>query len=294
MITNAINIIGVMAEEKKLDFVVKMQPNLPKYIIGDERRLEQVLINILSNSVKFTESGSVELAISSEYVNNHVRLNFKIIDTGKGMKSDTINTVFEAFQQEDNSISRKYGGTGLGLYISKEFIERMNGEIRVKSTVDVGTEFEFYTIHRITDGMKEENTVPIVTTMAALIGMKVLLVEDNDINQLIIRDILHEMGLKVVITNNGAEAMEVINPRFDFVLMDIQMPVMNGIMAIRLIKQSDSLKNLPIIALTANVMPEQIESYYAEGFDGYCSKPIMVNELAQTLTLMYEKYHKHK
>jgi CheY-like chemotaxis protein len=170
----------------------------------------------------------------------------------------------------------------------------MNGDIRVKSTVDKGTEFEFYTIHKITDGMKEEQETPSLATVESIVGMKVLLVEDNDINQLIIRDILHELGLKVIITSNGAEAMEIISSQFDFVLMDIQMPVMNGIMAMRLIKQQEDLKHIPIIALTANVMPEQIESYYAEGFDGYCSKPIMVNELVQTLRLMFEKYHKHK
>lgn len=291
MINNAINIIGVMAEEKNLDFVVKLDVNLPKYVVGDERRLEQILINILSNSVKFTSEGVVELIISPEYSEDKVRLNFTVRDTGKGMKPETINMIFDAFEQEDNSISRRYGGTGLGLYISKDFIERMHGEIKVKSDVGQGTEFSFYTIHQMADEVEETLEQGTNRTMGELQNMKVLLVEDNDINQMIIRDILVDMGLKVIITSNGAEALEVINPAFDFVLMDIQMPVMNGLMAVKIMKRRTELSEIPIIALTANVMPEQIESYYNEGFDAYCSKPIMVNELAQTLLQMYEKFH---
>lgn len=291
MINNAINIIGVMAEEKNLDFVVKLDVNLPKYIVGDERRLEQILINILSNSVKFTSDGVVELIISPEYYDNKVRLNFTVRDTGKGMKPETINMIFDAFEQEDNSISRRYGGTGLGLYISKDFIERMHGQIKVRSDVGKGTEFSFYTVHPLADEVEETLEQGTNRTMGELQNMKVLLVEDNDINQMIIRDILVDMGLKVIITNNGAEALEVVNPAFDFVLMDIQMPVMNGLMAVKIMKRRTELSAIPIIALTANVMPEQIESYYNEGFDAYCSKPIMVNELAQTLLQMYEKFH---
>ena len=138
---------------------------------------------------------------------------------------------------------------------------------------------------------KESNDLSMSHTIEELEGMKVLLVEDNDINQMIIRDILVDMGLKVIITSNGAEALEVVNPGFDFVLMDIQMPVMNGLMAVKIMKYREELNTVPIIALTANVMPEQIESYYQEGFDAYCSKPIMINELAQTLLQMYDKYH---
>ncbi len=291
MINNAINIIGVMAEEKQLDFVVKLHQNLPRFILGDERRLEQILINILSNSVKFTDEGLVELVIAPEYFDDKVRLNFTVKDTGKGMKPETINMIFDAFEQEDNSISRRYGGTGLGLYISKDFIERMHGEIRVKSDVGKGTEFSFFTIHELAKDMEEVDEAASTYTINELEGMKVLLVEDNDINQMIIRDILVDMGLKVIITSNGAEALEVVNPAFDFVLMDIQMPVMNGLMAVKIMKYREELNKVPIIALTANVMPEQIESYYKEGFDAYCSKPIMVNELAQTLLQMYDKFH---
>lgn len=291
MINNTINMMGVMAEEKNLDFIVKLHQDLPEYIRGDERRVEQILINILSNSVKFTKEGIVELSIVPEYFEDRVRLNFTVKDSGKGMKAETINMIFDAFEQEDNSISRRYGGTGLGLYISKDFIERMGGEIKVKSDVGQGTEFSFYTIHKVVKGVEAISEKAMDRTMNELKGMKVLLVEDNDINQMIIRDILVEMGLKVIITNNGKEALEVVNPQIDFVLMDIQMPVMNGMIAIKEMKKRKDLTSVPIIALTANVMPEQIESYYKEGFDAYCSKPIMINELAQTLLQMYEKYH---
>lgn len=291
MINNAINIIGVMAEEKQLDFVVKLHHNLPRFVSGDERRLEQILINILSNSVKFTDHGMVELIISPEYYEDKVRLNFTVRDTGKGMKPETINMIFDAFEQEDNSISRRYGGTGLGLYISKDFIERMGGKIKVNSDVGKGTEFSFYTIHELAKEIAEVDELSTSLTISELEGMKVLLVEDNDINQMIIRDILVDMGLKVIITSNGAEALEVVNPGFDFVLMDIQMPVMNGLMAVKVMKYREELQGVPVIALTANVMPEQIDSYYREGFDAYCSKPIMVNELGQTLIQMYEKFH---
>lgn len=291
MIDNTINIIGIMAEQKKLDFVVNLHQNLPAFIIGDERRLEQVLINVLSNAIKFTNKGFVEIDVSAEYYDDIVRLDFIVQDTGKGMGEDVITCIFEAFQQEDNSISRNHGGTGLGLYISKEFIERMHGKIEVESWIGKGTKFSFYTIHELTTRTAVEELETLQITIKELIGMKVLLVEDNDINQMVIKDILAEIGLKVVIAKDGKEAVEVVSKEFDFVLMDIQMPVMDGIMAVGIMKKNEDLMGVPIIALTANVMPEQVDSYYEAGFDAYCSKPIVINELSQTLIEMYEKYH---
>lgn len=291
MIHNTVNIIGVMAEEKKLDFNVKLDPKLPKFIQGDERRLEQILINILSNSVKFTKSGYVALTIHHEILRDSLRINYIIKDTGKGMDMHMIDTIFEAFEQEDNSISREYGGSGLGLYIAKDFVKRMGGEIRVESNVGEGTTFYFYTIHQFADPKHDDQKIGQDLTQDVFNGLKVLLVEDNEINQMIIRDILVDLGMRVIITGNGVEALEVANSSFDFILMDIQMPVMNGVMAVKIMKLRDELKNIPIVALTANVMPDQIETYIREGFDAYCSKPIMLGELTQTMLDMYERFH---
>lgn len=293
MINNAANIIGIMAEEKRLEFVVNIGGNIPTYIYGDERRLEQVLINIMSNAVKFTHEGKIELNIDALYFDDKVRLDFLISDTGKGMETEKLDIIFEAFQQEDNSISRSYGGTGLGLYISRDFIKRMNGDVKVISSKGKGTKFKFFTIHKMGNNKDIEQIKQAdITTIKELEGKKILLVEDNDINQLIIKDILFDMGFKVVIASNGLEAVEIANEEFDVILMDIQMPVMDGISAVKLLKVKEELKNTPIIAFSANVMPEQIREYLKAGFDGYCSKPIIVKELEKTLIDTYKKINR--
>lgn len=291
MINNVVNIIGIMAEEKNLEFIVKLPPELPVHIVGDERRLEQVLINILSNGVKFTKEGSISLRATSEYLGDKVRLNFTVTDTGKGMNLLDVDKLFEAFEQEDNTISREYGGSGLGLYIARGFIIRMGGDIRVASDLGEGTSFEFYTLHDVAVETETANYKKELYSITSLIGKRVLLVEDNEINQMIIRDMLSELGLKVIIVDNGQEAVDIANRMFHFILMDIQMPIMSGIEAVKIMKMDKGLTDVPIIALTANVLPEQINSYKIAGFDAYCSKPILTDELTQTLLEIYTDFY---
>ncbi len=287
MVDNAVNMIGISAEQKDIEFIKDIDESIPTYVYGDERRLEQVLINILSNSIKFTKKGYVELRIFAENIGEKVRIDFVVKDTGKGMKQEHLENIFLAFEQEDNSISRKYGGTGLGLYICKDLITRMNGDIYAKSMIGEGTEFHFYTTLELAKEPEVAEGVYGILTAETLKDKKVLLVEDNDINQMIIRDILVDIGMKVVIASNGVEALEVVGANFDFVLMDIQMPIMDGLMAVKIMKYREEISGLPVIALTANVLPEQIEQYLNEGFDGYCSKPIHVHDLVETMLECY-------
>jgi CheY-like chemotaxis protein len=284
MINNAVNMIGIMAKEKQLEFLVHIDGEIPTYIFGDERRLEQVLINIMSNAVKFTQEGHIKLYIEARYFDDKVKMDFIVSDTGKGMDADKLDKIFEAFQQEDNSISKDYGGTGLGLYISRDFIKRMNGDIKVISNAGQGSKFEFYTIHRV--GNQEDISGSNILKEGIsdeIKGKKILVVEDNEVNQLMIRDILMNMELTVVLANNGVEAIEIANKYFDFILMDIQMPKMDGISAVKLLKQNEDLKEIPIIAFSANAMPEQIKTYIKAGFDGYCTKPIIIKDLQRVL-----------
>ena len=287
MIGNVANIVQITAEQKNLSFDIDMSENLPEYIMGDQRRLEQILINVLSNSVKFTDEGRIYLKVGSSHYEDHVRINYTVEDTGKGMEQTYMENIFSAFEQEDNSISRSYGGTGLGLYITKEFVEKMGGEIHVMSSLGAGTIFSFHTLHDYATKPGEKDRDAHVWTTENLKDKMVLLAEDNDINQLIIKDILLSLGMKVVVTTDGMEALRAARSSFDYILLDIQMPVLDGISTLKKIRARKELAHIPVIALTANVLPDQIDSYFNEGFDGFCSKPIEVNELIEVFLNNY-------
>jgi len=270
----------LQAKEKGLDFDIKFNYPVPAFVITDPVRLKQILLNLASNAIKFTEHGHVQINVELAAKSN--MLNFSIIDTGIGVDSEKIEKLFAPFMQADSSTTRKFGGTGLGLYISKQLIEMLGGEIEIQSIPKLGTKVSF----SINTGMlgekeliydkREHHTRPKVEvnkSVARKLKGRLLLVDDSKDNQKLIQLLLSETGVEIVSAFNGQEAVELaLSQDFDFVLMDIQMPILDGIEATKLLRAASF--SSPIIALTANAMEEDRKRYEETGFNGFLSKPI--------------------
>ncbi len=289
MLTTVFDLFTAQARDKKLSFRIESDPNLPDYVAGDELRLSQVLLNLCGNAVKFTEQGEVTLKVSldAEY-DDILRVRFSIRDTGVGMTERQLALLFEPFAQVDTSTTRKYGGTGLGLVISKLLIEMMQGRIVVESEQGKGSTFTFYVfLERCLEPPQEaRKTQDEANETPALQGLRILLAEDNEINQEVAVALLTSLGCETVVASNGAEALCMLEEReIDGVLMDIQMPLMDGLTATKAIRESADarLRSLPIIAMTAHALQEDREKSLAAGMDEHITKPIDINELCTVL-----------
>lgn len=269
------------AEERMISLVIDADPDLPGAVVGDPLRLQQVLTNLVSNAIKFTREGGVRLQCrikggSEEKVN----IRFAIIDTGIGIGKENLGTIFEKFRQEDNSVTRNYGGTGLGLAISQQLVNLMGGKIQVESEKGRGSTFSFNLDFALTDAStlkKERRQVKIES--GVLKDKKLLIVEDNEFNQYIAQAIIEKWGAKSDLAANGQEAVaQLWLIDYDLVLMDLQMPVMDGITAASVIR-GELNKTMPIIALTANVTSEAIQRVYLSGMNDYVAKPFQEEEL---------------
>ena len=267
------SILHNLASEKGLELLFDISPNVYDLLIGDETSLRQVLLNLLSNALKFTESGSVSLsAIPISDSENNQELEIKIIDTGIGMSDEFLNRIFDKFSQEDSSLGRKFGGTGLGTAISKKLIKLMGGNIIVSSQKNIGTTFCIRlpfekNQQNIKLGHEEERF------NEKLNSKKILVVEDNEINLLVVRTVLSYYGLIVFEAKNGFEAInhsEINN--VDLIFMDLQMPEMDGFAATDYLRNKLFLK-IPIIALTANAVKTEIERCFELGMNDYVLKP---------------------
>ncbi|QGG48286.1 PAS domain S-box protein [Heliorestis convoluta] len=270
------------AKEKKLDLQLRLDPAVPQWVIGDALRLRQVLINLVNNAVKFTEKGSVEINVTvQEWKEKKVQLSCRVIDTGIGMKPETVPMIFEPFMQADASLTRKYGGTGLGLPISKSIIELMNGTMEVDTVFGQGSTFTF-TVW-LAKGVASEEVVVTSKEEVAFLNKTplVLLVEDNVINQAFFVKLLQKKGFHCDVVNNGLEAVKAcIEKDYDIVFMDCQMPVMDGYEATRQIRKEEKhSKKKIIIALTANAMKGDALACYEAGMDDYLSKPVTLNKV---------------
>jgi len=273
-----------------LDF--EIDQDVPQLLIGDSLHLRQVLLNLVSNAIKFTETGSVivhvEKVRKAHADANAVEIRFNITDTGIGLSDEQQQQLFIAFNQADNSTTRDYGGTGLGLSISKELVEMMKGTIGIESQIGSGSRFYFtLSFEQFTANHQEAPTPSNRTTQAPVnfSSVSVLIVEDNVINQELILEILQEQGMQVDLANNGAEAIAMLdNKDYNLVLMDCQMPVMDGFSATRIIRENPRLNELPIIAMTANSSPEDREQCFACGMNEFITKPINWEQFFQTLT----------
>jgi two-component system sensor histidine kinase/response regulator len=283
---NVCNIIGLKAEEKGLLLHVDIAGNVPDSLQGDPLRLGQILVNLVNNAIKFTEKGSVTVSVTLlEQTEKEVVLHFSVIDTGIGMTPDQQNRLFQLFSQADSSITRKYGGTGLGLSICKRLVEMMGGEIRAESAYGQGSSFHFTLPQKIGNPpAQHEDSASMDEDVKRLQGCKILLVEDNKINQELAELMLTRQGIEVHVVDNGKEALSALDEQeFDGVLMDIQMPVMDGYTACATIREDPRYQNLPIIALTANVMAGDQEKSRKAGMNGHIGKPFREEEMFATV-----------
>lgn len=272
-----------------------VDPAIPAVLLGDELRINQILNNIISNGIKFTPQGSVTVDFSlSRLTNTTATVSVRVEDTGIGIDEQTLKTLFSAFHQADLSSTRKYGGTGLGLVIAKQLLDLMGGTITVDSTPGKGSVFTFTLLLGLCDDAmqhKYENAVALSTGSTTsnkkalpLQGLLVLVAEDNEINQIVTKEILEQQGCEVDIAQDGLEATQkVVLKNYDIVLMDIQMPNMSGFEATAIIRQNSALNHLPIIAMTAHAMAQDFEKSLAAGMQAHVTKPIQPDILSDTI-----------
>ena len=277
------DLLSTKIESKNLEFFLQLDEKVPNYIVGDSLRLKQILINLINNAVKFTNEGVITLSIKLiQTEQERIKLHFIIQDTGIGIPAKTIPVLFDAFTQANGSTTREFGGTGLGLTICKQLTKMMQGDIWVNSVLNKGSTFNFTAWFNIQTESTDFSNNTVTTPIQNLNGIQILLVEDNLINQQIIQEIIESEGIFVSIANNGKEAVKMVkNNNFDAILMDIQMPEMDGYEATKLIRESYT--KIPIIAMTANAMRGDREKCLAAGMNDYISKPIDDNLLFTVL-----------
>jgi len=279
------------ANEKGIELEYELNHSHDIIILGDPVRLNQILINLISNAIKFTHEGGIQIKVEcKEKDDKYIEIIFNVTDTGIGISQSKLSTIFESFSQADETVTRRFGGTGLGLSISKQLVELQNGSITVNSKENIGTTFTFkITYEKGTDidliQQRENIEVKINKYKKSLSKINVLLVEDNDINRLYVANVLKKWNCKFQIAENGLIATEKVKKEsYDIVLMDVQMPVMDGIEATKIIRKIPGSKGkTPIIALTANVIKGDDEKYKAIGMDDYLSKPFQPQDLFSLL-----------
>ena len=289
VINTLLNLYTVKASEKELDFKINIAPELPRNLIGDSLRLEQVLCNLISNAIKFTQKGTVIVDIETiEQLNHTLRLRFSISDTGIGMTETQIDSVFQMFSQADSSTTRKYGGTGLGLAICQRLVSLMGGKISLISEPGKGSCFSFILEFGLSQHEEIDNSALSLAykeSPESLKGSQILVVDDNWTNQMVTQELLKSEGYSVTIANNGLEAVAVIKQKeFDLVLMDIQMPEMDGLEATIMIRKDKQFNKLPIIAMTANAMTEDRQNCLDAGMNDHIAKPIDPDQLYEKLS----------
>jgi signal transduction histidine kinase/ActR/RegA family two-component response regulator len=297
-ISEILKILTPRADQKGLKLICDIADNVPEHVLGDTTRLRQVLINLVGNAIKFTSQGEIVVSLDVEALTEtSATLQIVVCDSGIGIPADKLDNIFEAFSQADTSTTRQYGGTGLGLAISSRLVELMGGHMSVDSEVGRGSTFRFTLVL----GVDAPPVTPLATEqiagslpsstpkpMESIGRLAILLVEDNAINQKLAIRLLEKWGHQVTLAVHGKEAVDRLcaGESYDIVLMDIQMPVMGGIEATRLIRDHEvalGLTHQPIVALTANAMQGDRETYLEAGMDDYLSKPISQAELASKL-----------
>ncbi|HZF93907.1 MAG TPA: ATP-binding protein [Allosphingosinicella sp.] len=279
LIDNSVSIVRGSAEAKGLEMRVAIDPCLPPFYLADETRLRQVLLNLLNNAVKFTSEGLVSLAVAGQASEgDRERIRFTITDTGVGIDPESQVQLFKPFAQADASITRRYGGTGLGLSISKQLVELMGGEIGFLSQPGQGSSFWFtVSLPRAQRPSLFDEQALAEPRHAA----RILVAEDLPMNQELAKAMISRAGHEVVIVDDGQEALEAVQAKhYDLVLMDIQMPRMDGITAtLEIRKLPPPVGNIPIVAMTANVLPQQVTEFLAAGMNGHVAKPVRQREL---------------
>ncbi|TAN48224.1 MAG: PAS domain S-box protein, partial [Methylococcaceae bacterium] len=294
VLRNLDNLFAIRAEEKHIGFLIEVADDVPRRLVGDGLRLQQILANLLSNAIKFTAQGKVTLTVAlTGQQDGRAKLHFCVTDTGIGLSESEMSQLFQPFSQADSTITRRFGGTGLGLAISKNLLALMGSEFALASTPGQGASFSFELLFdvaaRSEDAQAEEGapgalSLELAGNAQGLRGARILVAEDNAINQQVARAYLELSGFVVEIVDNGRAALARLeNGSFDAVLMDVHMPVMGGVEATRLIRGQARHARLPIIALTAGVTPEERENCLAAGMDDFIAKPIVPKTLLAAL-----------
>jgi len=280
---------SLKAEQQGIALLQQIDEKLPARIIGDPTRLRQVIVNLVSNAMKFTKQGEVKIIVDVlDKDDDEVQLKVTVSDTGIGIPREAQNTLFNAFTQADGSTTRKYGGTGLGLAIVSQLVEMMEGSLGLDSVEGEGASFWFTASFAYDDEAQQLESDQQQDVESGQLEAKILLAEDNPINQMVAQKMLEKLGLKADVANNGAEAVKVLSETaYDLVLMDCQMPEMDGFDATREIRKQGikalNDKPLPVIAMTANVMSGDRERCLEVGMDDYIGKPVQLDKLEKVL-----------
>jgi signal transduction histidine kinase/CheY-like chemotaxis protein/HPt (histidine-containing phosphotransfer) domain-containing protein len=288
--------VALRARDKGLDLACDIAPDVPSAVVGDPGRLRQILVNLLGNAIKFTSMGQIAVKVARKHTDSgELLLHFSVADSGIGIAADKLKSIFEAFSQEDSSTTRRFGGTGLGLTISTRLVEALGGQMWVESELGHGSVFQFtmrVEVDRSQTQVGGQSTQPQLgversstATHPTQRTLNVLLVEDNAINQKLAIALLERWGHHVTVAENGKLAVErVATQVFDVVLMDMMMPVMDGLEATKLIRAMQTPgAHVPIIAMTANAMESDRERCLEAGMNDYISKPIKATDLQQLL-----------
>ncbi len=281
-------LVGPLAEPKNITIITKISPELPNYLIGDSRRLQQIFFNLTFNAVKFSSAGTVRITIHVENIDqSNVNLSCHIQDSGSGIGADKLRKIYDIFTPGDDSNTRTVGGTGIGLSICKRLVERMGGSLSVQSKENEGSIFTIHISLPISDNNDKDKQTLIEIGSLNMADAKVLVVEDNEINQLITVRMLQKYDCQVDVANNGKEAVTKCRENaYSLILMDCQMPIMDGYQATIEIRKIDRQKGreTPIVALTANAMDGDREKCLDAGMDDHVAKPIKREVLEKTLT----------
>lgn len=274
-----------LIEEKDINLDFKIDDSIPEYLEGDPVRITQIIVNLLSNAIKFTEKGTVNLSLTllDTSDNDHHLIQIAVKDTGIGIEPEKINLIFDRFTQATGDISRTYGGAGLGLSIVKNIVDLANGQIIVKSTPGVGSEFKVTMMFKEVE-MEELHQRKSKVKLMSSFKVNILVAEDNPLNQKLVKTILDRLGVNTVIASDGQRAYEILceGHQFDLILMDIQMPKMDGYTLTEVIRKELNLQ-VPIVAMTAHALEGEKDRCLKSGMSGFLSKPFKYEELVETI-----------
>ncbi len=283
VMANIKNILTPLASAKDINLFYTLDENVPQYLIGDQVRLQQILINLINNAIKFTDIGEINVTVKRHQLDSDkVSLLFRVTDTGIGISSEIIPSLFQDFTQASPSTVRTRGGTGLGLSICKKLVTLMGGDIGVQSTIGKGSTF-WFTIPFPISQTPQPSETPF-SMDSALPELRILVAEDNTINQQVIEGILKNLGQKVMIAKDGKEALTVVEKEnFDLIFMDINMPEMDGFVATKSLRNTPKGQDIPIIAFTADTITTSLEEFREAGFNDVATKPVNKQAIIQLI-----------
>lgn len=284
LLKNIKNCLQELAYTNNNSFKLEIDNALPDYIIGDPTKLSQIFLNLINNALKFTKNGSVTVIAKQEFFEQQkTAIYFEVVDTGIGIPEEKLQTVFESFSQGSIEVNRKYGGTGLGLTIVKKLIKILGGQIKLKSTVGIGSSFSFTLQFKTVSETIVKTEKPKKKQNASLSNKKILLIEDNKINQMITKKMLENKGILCEIIDNGEDAIEAVrHNKYDLILMDVHLPGINGTIATQKIREFDT--TTPVIALTAISLHENREMLLSFGMNDVITKPFVPDDFYTTLS----------